>query len=97
MRSQHEQRQEAAENRDTVHDLPRPEGLTVPGAMEYADGRFFVKGSPDKAKTIQDVALMTHVAWNMQAALRFIDDFLPAHNLNSLEALAQHLKRVSDR
>ena len=33
--------------------------------MEYADGRFFVKGSPDKAKTIQDIALMAHVAWNM--------------------------------
>lgn len=27
----------------------------------------------------------------MQAALRHIDDFLPAHNINSLEALAQHL------
>jgi carbon-monoxide dehydrogenase large subunit len=33
--------------------------------MDYADGRFFVKGSPDKAKTIQEVALMAHVAWNM--------------------------------
>jgi carbon-monoxide dehydrogenase large subunit len=33
--------------------------------MEYADGKFFVKGSPDKAKTIQDIALMAHVAWNM--------------------------------
>jgi uncharacterized protein with von Willebrand factor type A (vWA) domain len=33
----------------------------------------------------------------MQAALRYIDDFLPAHNLNSLEALAEHLERVSDR
>jgi carbon-monoxide dehydrogenase large subunit len=33
--------------------------------MEYADGRFFVKGSPDKAKTIQDVALMANLAWNM--------------------------------
>ena len=33
--------------------------------MDYADGKFFVKGSPDKAKTIQDVALMAHVAWNM--------------------------------
>ena len=33
--------------------------------MDYADGRFFVKGSPDKAKTIQDVALMAHLAWNM--------------------------------
>jgi len=33
--------------------------------MDYADGRFFVKGSPDKAKTIQDVALMANVSWNM--------------------------------
>jgi len=33
--------------------------------IEYADGKFSVKGSPDKAKTIQDVALMAHVAWNM--------------------------------
>ena len=33
--------------------------------MEYADGKFFVKGSPDKAKTIQDVALMAHLSWNM--------------------------------
>ena len=33
--------------------------------MEYADGRFFVKGSPDRAKTIQDVALMAHLSWNM--------------------------------
>jgi len=37
--------------------------------MDYADGRFFVKGSPDKAKTIQDVALMAHVAWNMPAGV----------------------------
>jgi carbon-monoxide dehydrogenase large subunit len=33
--------------------------------MDYADGKFFVKGSPDKGKTIQEVALMAHVAWNM--------------------------------
>jgi carbon-monoxide dehydrogenase large subunit len=33
--------------------------------MDYADGRFFVKGSPDQAKTIQDVALMAHLSWNM--------------------------------
>ena len=33
--------------------------------MEYEDGRFFVRGSPDKAKTIQDVALMANVAWNL--------------------------------
>ena len=33
--------------------------------MEYKDGKFFVKGSPDKSKTIQDIALMANVAWNM--------------------------------
>ena len=33
--------------------------------MDYDDGKFFVKGSPDKAKTIQDIALMANVAWNM--------------------------------
>jgi carbon-monoxide dehydrogenase large subunit len=32
--------------------------------IEYADGKFFVKGSPDRFKTIQDVALMANVAWN---------------------------------
>jgi uncharacterized protein with von Willebrand factor type A (vWA) domain len=30
----------------------------------------------------------------MQAALPFVDDFLPAHNLDSFEALADHLKRL---
>jgi aerobic carbon-monoxide dehydrogenase large subunit len=33
--------------------------------MDYADGKFFVKGAPAKAKTIQDIALMANVAWNM--------------------------------
>ena len=33
--------------------------------MEYEDGKFFVKGSPDQSKTIQDIALMANVAWNM--------------------------------
>ena len=33
--------------------------------MDYEDGRFFVKGSPDSSKTIQDIALMANVAWNM--------------------------------
>ena len=33
--------------------------------MEYEDGKFFVKGSPDRRKTIQDVALMAHMAWDM--------------------------------
>ena len=37
--------------------------------MEYEDGKFFVKGSPDKVKTIQDVALMAHLAWNMPAGV----------------------------
>ena len=37
--------------------------------MDYADGKFFVKGSPDKAKTIQDVALMANVSWNMPAGV----------------------------
>ena len=33
--------------------------------MEYSEGNFFVKGSPDNGKTIQDIALMANVAWNM--------------------------------
>jgi aerobic carbon-monoxide dehydrogenase large subunit len=33
--------------------------------MDYADGRFFVKGSPDSFKTIQDIALMANLAWNL--------------------------------
>jgi carbon-monoxide dehydrogenase large subunit len=37
--------------------------------IEYADGRFYVKGSPDHHKTIQDVALMANVAWNMPAGM----------------------------
>jgi uncharacterized protein with von Willebrand factor type A (vWA) domain len=33
----------------------------------------------------------------MQAALPFVDDFLPVHNLASLEALAEHLNRLPPR
>ena len=33
--------------------------------IEYADGKFFVRGFPEKHKTIQDIALMANVAWNM--------------------------------
>lgn len=33
----------------------------------------------------------------MQAALPYIDDFLPAHNLHSLQELARHLNTLSDR
>src|SRR5262245_58063160 len=37
--------------------------------MDYADGKFFVKGTPSKAKTIQDIALMANVAWNYPKGL----------------------------
>ncbi len=33
--------------------------------IDYENGNFFVKGSPDQAKTIQDIALMANVAWDM--------------------------------
>jgi carbon-monoxide dehydrogenase large subunit len=33
--------------------------------IDYADGKFFVKGSPDKFKTIQDATLMATLAWNL--------------------------------
>jgi carbon-monoxide dehydrogenase large subunit len=33
--------------------------------IEYQDGKFFVRGSPDQSKSIQDIALMANVAWNM--------------------------------
>ena len=37
----------------------------APEDIDYEDGKFFVKGSPSRFKTIQDVALMANVAWNM--------------------------------
>ena len=37
--------------------------------MDYSDGKFFVKGFPDRHKTIQDIALMANVAWNMPAGM----------------------------
>ena len=33
----------------------------------------------------------------MQAALPFVDDFLPVHNLESLDALAEHLNQLPRR
>lgn len=33
----------------------------------------------------------------MQAALPYVDDFLPVHNLDSLESLARHLNQLSPR
>jgi carbon-monoxide dehydrogenase large subunit len=32
--------------------------------IQFEDGKFFVKGSPDQAKTIQEVALAATTAWN---------------------------------
>ena len=37
----------------------------APEDIDYEDGKFFVKGSPSRFKTIQDVALMANVAWNL--------------------------------
>ena len=37
--------------------------------IEYEDGKFFVRGSPDQNKTIQDIALMANLAWNMPDGL----------------------------
>ena len=37
--------------------------------MEFADGKYSVKGSPDKSKTLADIALMANVAWNMPAGV----------------------------
>lgn len=33
--------------------------------IDYEDGHFFVKGSPDKFKTIQDATLMATLAWSL--------------------------------
>ncbi|MBI3982262.1 MAG: molybdopterin-dependent oxidoreductase [Gemmatimonadetes bacterium] len=33
--------------------------------LEWKDGKFVVRGSPDQAKTFGDLALMANVAWNM--------------------------------
>ena len=33
--------------------------------IDYDRGHFFVKGSADRFKTIQDIALMANVAWNL--------------------------------
>ena len=37
--------------------------------IEYADGKFFVRGSPSQVKTIQDIALMANLAWNYPKGL----------------------------
>ena len=40
-----------------------------PDDIDYGDGKFFVRGAPAKAKTIQDIALMANVAWNYPQGL----------------------------
>jgi aerobic carbon-monoxide dehydrogenase large subunit len=37
--------------------------------IQYEDGKFFVKGSPQNAKTIQDCVLMATLAWNLPAGM----------------------------
>ena len=37
--------------------------------IDYADGQFFVRGSPDRSQSIQNLALMANVAWNMPAGM----------------------------
>ena len=37
--------------------------------IEYEDGKFFVRGAPERAKTIQDIALMANLAWNYPKGL----------------------------
>jgi aerobic carbon-monoxide dehydrogenase large subunit len=37
--------------------------------LEWKEGKFQVKGSPDKAKSFADLALMANVAWNMPAGM----------------------------
>jgi len=40
-----------------------------PADLEWKDGRFQVRGSPDKAKGFAELALMANVAWNMPAGM----------------------------
>src|SRR5262249_48967627 len=37
----------------------------APEDIVFDAGKFYVQGSPSKAKTIQEIALMANVAWNM--------------------------------
>ncbi|HEV8357218.1 MAG TPA: molybdopterin cofactor-binding domain-containing protein [Gemmatimonadales bacterium] len=39
------------------------------GDLEWNDGRFSVKGSPDQGKSFGELALMANVAWNMPAGM----------------------------
>ena len=37
--------------------------------IAFEDGRFFVKGSPERVKTIQEITLMATLAWNLPAGV----------------------------
>ncbi len=37
--------------------------------MEWKDGKFSVRGSPDQRKSFVDVALMANLGWNMPAGV----------------------------
>ena len=37
--------------------------------IEFTDGKFFVKGSPDQSHTIQDIALAANTAWDLPAGM----------------------------
>jgi aerobic carbon-monoxide dehydrogenase large subunit len=41
----------------------------APEDIDYADGKFFVRGAPSRSKSIQDIALMANVAWNLPAGM----------------------------
>ncbi len=41
----------------------------APEDIEYQDGRFFVKGTPSRSKTIQEIALMANLAWSLPAGM----------------------------
>jgi carbon-monoxide dehydrogenase large subunit len=41
----------------------------APEDIVYENGRAYVKGSPDNAKTIQDIALQAHVAYDLPAGM----------------------------
>jgi len=47
----------------------------APEDMTYEDGKAFVKGSPDKAKTIQEIAAAAALAYSMPVGMEpFLDD-----------------------
>jgi carbon-monoxide dehydrogenase large subunit len=41
----------------------------APEDIDYKDGSFFVKGTPARAKSIQEIALLANVAWNLPAGM----------------------------